>query len=996
MFAAFRDSSTSMVPNAVKVRSVLILRRIWAFIRQFLRRRSLARLLSTFLCCIIIVIRPFSRFGGRYAFLVLALKELVFSVQENLAQQLELTVLNIMGALLGIGVSTLAKYLASLFPPDSAASRAICAVFLLLITFFAGLVKSRLARLQLSTRISCFVSIWILTNDIGVRSTVLSDSGNFLWITISAAVICSASLLFVMSILRWSSSSFEKEMVETLAALRQCLSMSLDHISTEKASSVDPSAYRQLCDQLLCRSIGLNETYSQAAFDIRIGRLSLKSIRPFIGIIEHLRRELVWGMSPINSSRSRPSSRFSTIRRNPQSAAAEKFLAATEAPTQNLGNAIMAAMLSVERLIQVTFHSSPYPTNGRATSYTDSEKVCVADAVDSLQAARDEAREQLARIFDEMEIERRRTGSEEHLPEEILDRSLAMIALLQMSQEMRSALQIAQRLATLHENSKPRLWLPRLSLSWLGVPPGPYIFDDHAAQVQATGLTSNAEPSTSELEEGLSVAETRQGLAEKAYSAEVRRLPSGLTHWTFARSPRFETKTPFSWGWFTTLLITLWSHPRVLRLRLKLSDVWRAIQHSRHLRHAAKNTIGVAILSFPAFMSANSEGRRWFTTYHGQWMTISYLWVLETNTGATWRTGYLRMVGTILGAAYAYVTWVIAKTNPYGLVSLVTVADIPITWIITKTSVAPLAVPASVALPPIAFAMYITPDIPESVLKLAILRALMIGGGILAALLMNSLVFPRHCRVLFLRDTSRTLCLLSCLYLMLSHDMFRSHGRSMRDNDKRKALKLALQIRNALYRLSALIETMHDELSLLPKPLAHYRRVVNTLQKLLDLMTGLRKIRENIPRKETVANVFNERREFMSCVCIVLFACQNAFRAREPLPQFLPSARHAFDNLESHVQDCIRRAREEDEHAMGLSLVYAFAEQEVLKNMVDTLEELLEISGRLFGTSTWLSHDTRWSRMSVHEERGHGWYSTFNWDEAQLMRPEMARQYSVV
>lgn len=36
------------------------------------------------------------------------------------------------------------------------------------------------------------------------------------------------------------------------------------------------------------------------------------------------------------------------------------------------------------------------------------------------------------------------------------------------------------------------------------------------------------------------------------------------------------------------------------------------------------------------------------------------------------------------------------------------------------------------------------------------------------------------------------------------------------------------------------------------------------MQKLLDLMTGLRKIRENIPRRETVAYVFKERREFVS------------------------------------------------------------------------------------------------------------------------------------
>lgn len=47
------------------------------------------------------------------------------------------------------------------------------------------------------------------------------------------------------------------------------------------------------------------------------------------------------------------------------------------------------------------------------------------------------------------------------------------------------------------------------------------------------------------------------------------------------------------------------------------------------------------------------------------------------------------------------------------------------------------------------------------------------------------------------------------------------------------------------------------------KPLSHYREVVTIIQKLLDLLTGLRKIRENIPRKETVSSVFHERREFV-------------------------------------------------------------------------------------------------------------------------------------
>jgi len=362
------------------------------------------------------------------------------------------------------------------------------------------------------------------------------------------------------------------------------------------------------------------------------------------------------------------------------------------------------------------------------------------------------------------------------------------------------------------------------------------------------------------------------------------------------------------------------------------------------------------------------------------YVACSYVWVLETSTGATWRMGYLRLVGAAAAAIYAYIVWLICRTNPYGLTIMVTVAEIPFTWLSTKANLGPLAVPAAVTLPIIAFADYVNPT-TQSIIALAGIRALMIAIGIVAALLMNGLVFPRHCRVLFLSDTARTLGLLSQLYMTLGHYMFRAQPALAYD-DKRKTLKMELQIRYSLYLLNALITTMHDEISLVPKPLAHYRRTVATVQKLLDAMTGLRKIRENIPRKETVSNVFGERREFMSCVCITLYACQHAFRAREPLPQFLPSPKHALETLESHVQDSIRRAREEDPHCMGLSLIYAFAELEVLKHMVCTLEELLELTGRLFGTTAWLTHPQHVSMASLHEEVGdHGWYSPFKWEE---------------
>lgn len=135
-------------------------------------------------------------------------------------------------------------------------------------------------------------------------------------------------------------------------------------------------------------------------------------------------------------------------------------------------------------------------------------------------------------------------------------------------------------------------------------------------------------------------------------------------------------------------------------------------------------------------------------------MVVSYVWVLETNTGATWRTGYLRLAGTIVGAIYAYLCCLIARTNPYGLTALITVADVPVTWIILNTTVQPLGVVINVTLGPIAFGEYVQPldvsvlckflNVSQDpvneliVLGLATLRGLMIVGGIVAAIIVVS------------------------------------------------------------------------------------------------------------------------------------------------------------------------------------------------------------------------------------------------------------------
>ncbi|KAH8983677.1 hypothetical protein EDB86DRAFT_2811253 [Lactarius hatsudake] len=875
----------------------------------FLTRRVLARLLSTFLCCLTLVVKPWSQFGGPSAFLLLTLKELVFSAQDTLAQHLEATILNITGALFGIGLSTFAKYVASLRPDYTASSRAIPAVFLVVIAFLgkqnssvprlltnstlAGWAKSRLPRLQLSARISCFVSIWLLTTNVGISNGSVHAATFFVWITLSAAFIC---LISNILLLRWLSTHFARKIVNSLSKLRECLNTSLNETSSTSreggSGSLDVvSRRRKLLDELLAESIQLDFAYSIAAFELRLGRVEVASIKPLIGVVENVRKELSWGCSHVGTSPGRGST-YPTMQ-----------------PALDLGQAILASMKHVEDTLLFVFEHT-------ANAFQPSKKGA-AQILHQLDQARDAAKKELTDLFG---------GSPKNdTTSEVSGHSHFFVSLIEMAEEMHNALIVVDKVLLLHSTSRTRLWYPRLSLAWLGIAPPTIIDDIHVT-------LDDDDPGRFEDEHNMSMAEAREGLSELARWREA-------TWYSRPSSPEpneiFHRKVIYG--------------PRITRFRLIFATCVRGVARSSHLQHAIKNSIGVALLSLPAFLPTGSSGQKWFARTHGQWMIVSYVWVLETNTGATCRVAYLRITGTILGAVYAYITWLICHANPYGLVVMVTLADLPISWIITRTEVPSLGVVASVAvtLPPIVFSGYLDANADTGIFLLAVWRAVMITAGVLAALAINTFVFPRHCRMLFLRNTSRTISLLSQLYLTLS----KHRNRAYTLDNRRRTLRLELEIRDSLIRLSRLIVALRDEMSLLPKPMMQYRNTISSMQAMLDLMTGLREIREHIPVQEAVLKVMKDRREFVSCVCVSLYACENAFRSRQPLPQFLPSTRHARATLVSHIAKSMRHSK----RVLGLSHLYGFAEGEVLEDLVDTVERLLGISRTLFGTAEWLT-----------------------------------------
>lgn len=114
-----------------------------------------------------------------------------------------------------------------------------------------------------------------------------------------------------------------------------------------------------------------------------------------------------------------------------------------------------------------------------------------------------------------------------------------------------------------------------------------------------------------------------------------------------------------------------------------------------------------------------------------------------------------------------------------------------------------------------------------------------------------------------------------------------------------------------------------------------------------------------------------------------LFACEATFRTGAALPQFLPSPRHALDELirEKELHMHLRTYHLESPGSNrgvrgGLSkevlLSFALAENALLEEFIDTLEEVLRIGRGLHGVEEWLDEDEQpvADGVSVSTEEG--------------------------
>ncbi|KAG8735520.1 hypothetical protein FRC10_010422 [Ceratobasidium sp. 414] len=971
--------------------------------------------------------------------------ELVFPPSTSASAQIEATVVNMAGALFGLSWSNLglacATFAAQRYGVDSSASRAIRAIFLLILSFLTGLARSGLPRLTFASRAAGLVSAFLLTSDLASHKWVYTNFTELLFV---CAVAGAASLVVALvARIFVPSGGYAKDAISALGLLKDLVRLATTCTIDSPLSpstrppSPDPTVtsatilptptLEALQHSCLDASLALHSSYAYSAFELRIGRVHISHIRPLLATVGRMREELAWGVvrAGVHAQGTQglvvSENQAKDIAYNDDQLSRDELqlLATLDDPSRACADAIGENITSLQVAIGICYgidtsgiaqpKSSEPPKSPAKTGIFEEgiselkfklgskarERQSLLDVHDQrakLIQAREALKAQLDWVVHNMNTAhmlhlapRRGVDASSHsLPtsptdpnrtshhHQLFRKSLYATSLLHISSEIIRAMTLIVSVLELHMTSRPRVFFLRPSWMWLGMSPRALVVEqtNEEPDVDPTPTKTNNEHGAEDSGDGtgLSAQEVRQGLFQRRNTALLlspavqANIPMPLHRrikkwWHNLRKVPINRRTIYRAAcaiinFPSIILATEWNRSGVLHFRIKLSRFVRRIQHSKHARHAVKNALGITFNPQPNVLTKLSPaltGRTYFKSSHGVWAIISFMYVLEPNTASTWRVGIMRLCGTCIGATFAFVvsvynTWVICRENPYGIVTLITAGEILLTWLV-RSSTPGVGVVASVTIPPIIFSPYLGLDY-TAVIDLAAIRGMQISIGIIGALLVNHFLFPRHCRVMFLSGMAQVLANLTQLYLHLSHRTLHETARTR--SGMLRGAKLDLKLREMISREDVLLKQMEHEISLMPKPTQLYRNATETVQRIADLMSGLRRIRENVPQKEAITQVLQHRQHVVSCICIVLFTCEHAFRSRRPLPQMLPSPRRAFETLSREMMEALQDA------PRATDIAYAVAENEVLEEMIEGLENLISVTRELFGTSQWL------------------------------------------
>ncbi|KND04150.1 uncharacterized protein SPPG_01585 [Spizellomyces punctatus DAOM BR117] len=428
-------------------------------------------------------------------------------------------------------------------------------------------------------------------------------------------------------------------------------------------------------------------------------------------------------------------------------------------------------------------------------------------------------------------------------------------------------------------------------------------------------------------------------------------------------------------------------------------NLWNALQRSANhaVKFGVKMAIATTALAWPAYVWPD-----WWTWFRGSWALVTMIIVLSPTVGGSNAFGLYRIIGTIFGALWGYVTWIISPRNPYSISVMTIIFAYPCWYIYITTPHSRLGTTALLTYNVVVMTAYFTyydPEHGDSVSLLAWKRMATITIGVLTALIVTSYVWPFVARIELRKGVSKSVYLMGILYSRLAVFIADEAGVYMHDHDKQqpadsptaptahtatpshyllsKHQKERLYVRSLERKLTKSIAYHLELLELTPNeprlkgpfPYDVYKEMLWCVQNLVDRMGNVRRIVDGeyesafvdggvgqdgfgeFVRREIIWPVEKYRMDMFAAILLFFHVIAGSLLAKTPLPAFVPAARAARLRLFSKIRtlpalrDPSLTARKEEKSHWINFMAYACATED----LIEELEKLAGLVKRVFG-----------------------------------------------
>lgn len=350
----------------------------------------------------------------------------------------------------------------------------------------------------------------------------------------------------------------------------------------------------------------------------------------------------------------------------------------------------------------------------------------------------------------------------------------------------------------------------------------------------------------------------------------------------------------------------------VTRIRGAVADLVEWAQDSDELLYASKLTLGAFALSWPAFIPAWAG---WYSMARGVWCPLIYILVFEDVVGATVWIFFLRIVGTVLGSVWGFAAYEARDGNPFVIAVMLAIGCIPCFYVQLGTSYQKAGMIGTISMMLISLSTYLQ-SVPGSSTDNFLKRAatVLIGGSI--AMLTQIVIFPAKSRVLLREAIGAAIVNLikmeSCIAAGVDERNNVMTSSSLLKRFEHHAKKAEAELlRSEAYLGFTKTEPRLKGSFQVRVPL--YTEIIFVLRQIVERMENLLQLRRtygNIVLEEFSPQIYVYRRNVAASITLTLFAINEALATKQPLPQFLPSARLAHLRMVIRVRQLLLEGKE--------------------------------------------------------------------------------------